>query len=130
MLVVDAGKAGERMTETTDRPTLSPLRFLSGLKSMFSFGDPAAKQAEIRKLEAVIQDGRMLEALNDNAGYVRLTREVNARIETLRGDLERGGEDEKLTRVRLEELRRVLNIVPEGIAKAEAARVEVQTLVK
>ncbi len=113
------------MTKTA--PDLAPNKLLSGLKSLFRFSSDIAeqkrKEAEQAAHERALRDGPAWEQLSKHPGWELMKRALEAEIDGLLKMLEKGGEDEKLLRVKIQTFRLVLEKVPNGIAAAETARV-------
>lgn len=106
--------------------SLSPIRFLSGMRSLFGFVsvelEEKRKKEERQKLRATEARGREFEATTFDAGYKAFVGLVEKQIEAHRMALEKGGADEKDLRTRITELRSVLKLVPDGVAQGIAAR--------
>lgn len=112
------------MTKDTTQ-SLSPLRFLSGMKSLFGFAsvelEERRKKAECEKLVEAAAQGRKYEATLKDEGYCLFIAGVDSQIETLRLELEEGKNIDVL-RTRIAELRAVKELVPAGVKRGQAAR--------
>lgn len=108
-------------------PWRSPL---SGLKSLFKFWsdetEEIRKDAELAQLEKAVDNKESYRTLMAHDGYKLIVEEINEQIEAHRMTLELGGADEKLIRVRIEELRRVMGMAQIGFDRGEAAAAQLE----
>lgn len=108
---------------------LSPIPWLTEIgKSMFKFLPSedeealAQKRAEdILRHEKTLSDANELETMSRTPGYALLREMIEERRDTLREQLEKGG-NVTILRARLEELKQILSLVPTGIERAGDAR--------
>lgn len=108
---------------------LSPIPWLAQIgKDLFKFvpsedaEEAALKRAEdIQRHEKTLAEATELDLLSKSPGYALFKAMVEDRRETLREQLEKGG-NVAILRARLEELKQILGLVPAGIERADDAR--------
>lgn len=98
-------------------------------KSLWNFGEDAAaveqqREAKRKTLMDVIERSDALGKLGESQGYKVLVASIQDRLEVLRSELETEGCDIKIVRARIDELKAMLKVVPEGITAGDGARSE------